>query len=150
VNATKEARRDAQEYARAQMFYGDGAGTRRKLIQATVDSRAHRDPAYARAFHQALAVQDMAQHAKKAQIERHRKDRNATISRNVKGALSGNSKSLNASVLVIGLAVYVAHQTGYDKVVIAKAKQAYNDFKARRNRRRRNLYAVYDDVNVSN
>lgn len=31
------AKRDAKEYARAQMYYGEGAGNRRKLIKATVE-----------------------------------------------------------------------------------------------------------------
>ncbi len=30
----KVARKDAQEFARAKMYYGTGAGTRRKLIRA--------------------------------------------------------------------------------------------------------------------
>ena len=37
VRKTKsEARKDAHEYARAKMFYGEGAGIRRKKIKARV------------------------------------------------------------------------------------------------------------------
>lgn len=147
MNKTRQARLDAREYARAQMFYGEGAGVRRKLIQATVDSRAHQDPAYARSFHQELASQDMAEHARKAQTERHRKDRSAALSRNVKGILSGNSRSLNTGVLVLGLAVYVAHQTGYDKVLIAKGRAFVEDVRSRR-RRKRHLHAVHQANNL--
>ena len=40
VRKTKsEARKDAHEYARAKMFYGEGAGIRRKKIKARVDTR---------------------------------------------------------------------------------------------------------------
>lgn len=39
----REARKDASEFARAQMFYGEGAGTRRKLIRATVDAKTKKD-----------------------------------------------------------------------------------------------------------
>ena len=46
----KEAKKDAAEFARAKMFYGEGAGTRRKLIKAKVESRSSRDPAYKKAF----------------------------------------------------------------------------------------------------
>ena len=34
----RKARKDAKEYARAKMYYGEGAGNRRKLIRATVKS----------------------------------------------------------------------------------------------------------------
>lgn len=69
----KRAQKDAKEYARAKMFYGEGAGTRRKLIKNTVKERS-KDPNYKKAFDEALANQDMAKHVKKAQHERTRKD----------------------------------------------------------------------------
>lgn len=148
MNTIKKAERDAQEYARAKMFYGEGAGVRRKLIEATVESRAHKDPNYARAFHKALAAQDMSEHAKRAQKERKRIDRNEALSRNVKGMLNGNSKTLNTSVLIVGAAAYVAHQTGYDKKIAAKAREVYSDFQAKR-RRKKNLRVVHNITNVS-
>lgn len=147
MNATKAAERDAQEYARAKMFYGEGAGIRRKLIEATVESRAHKDPRYARAFHEALASQDMSEHAQKAQKERKRIDRNEALSRNVKGMLNGNNKTLNTSVLVLGTVAYIAHQTGYDQKIIAKGKQVYADLKARR-ARKKNLRVVHNITNI--
>lgn len=73
------ARKDAKEAARAKMYYGQGAGTRRKLINKTVESRKQRDPAYAKAFERHLANQQMDKHASKAVAQRHRtdiKDRN--------------------------------------------------------------------------
>ena len=36
----KEASKDAKEFARAKMFYGEGAGNRRKLIKATVNQKS--------------------------------------------------------------------------------------------------------------
>lgn len=71
----KLARQDAEEMARAKMFYGQGAGTRRKLIKTTVDQRKRIDPAYAKAFDYHLDNQRMDVHAQKAQQERVRKDR---------------------------------------------------------------------------
>lgn len=50
----KRARKDAKEYARAQMFYGEGAGNRRKLIKATVKQRS-KDPVYKAEFEKYLA-----------------------------------------------------------------------------------------------
>lgn len=69
------ARKDAEEHARAKLFYGDGAGTRRKLSKATVNARKAADPLYAKAFDAHLANQDLSTHATKAVSERNRTDR---------------------------------------------------------------------------
>lgn len=74
----KLAERDAKEYARAKMYYGEGAGTRRKLIKATVDARASKDPAYKAAFDRHYANQDFSKHAEKARGERSRTDKKET------------------------------------------------------------------------
>ena len=66
----REARKDAQEFARAKMFYGEGAGTRRKLIKAKVEGKSKKDPNYKKAFDQHLSNQDMSKHAEKARGER--------------------------------------------------------------------------------
>jgi hypothetical protein len=71
----KEAHKDAAEFARAKMFYGEGAGTRRKLINKSVEAKKKRDPAYAKAFEQHLMGQDISKHATKAVSERKRIDR---------------------------------------------------------------------------
>lgn len=71
----REAKKDAQEHARAKMFFGEGAGNRRKLIKATVEAKAKRDPSYKKAFDHHLGKQDMSTHASKARMERKRTDR---------------------------------------------------------------------------
>lgn len=68
------AKKDAEESARAKMFYGEGAGTRRKLIRETVKARS-KDPAYAKAFNAHLTKQDLSTHASKAVRERTTTDR---------------------------------------------------------------------------
>lgn len=73
------AKKDAEEFARAKAFYGQGAGTRRKLIKQTVEGRAKRIPGYQEAFQQHLDAQDTSKHAVKAVSERKRKDRHDTI-----------------------------------------------------------------------
>lgn len=73
----REARKDAQEFARARMFYGQGAGTRRKLIKNSVEAKKKRDAGYAKAFNKHLEDQDMSEHAQKARRERGRKDTRA-------------------------------------------------------------------------
>ena len=131
MNLLREARRDAKEYARAQMFYGEGAGTRRKLITATVESKAERNPAYARAFRTALQGQDMAEHATRAARERHVKDVTKAVTKNTKALLTGNYKNVQSMILVLVVLGYFAHQTELDKKALEKGKAALTDVKVR-------------------
>lgn len=71
----REARKDAEEFARAKLFFGQGAGTRRKLIKNTVEAKKKRDSAYAKAFDRHLEDQNLSDHASKARKERSRTDR---------------------------------------------------------------------------
>lgn len=71
----REARKDATEFARAKMFYGEGAGNRRKLINNSVVDKRKRDPSYGKAFDHHVNQQNMADHAQKARRERSRTDR---------------------------------------------------------------------------
>lgn len=45
----RAARKDAKEFTQAKMYYGEGAGNRRKMIKAKVDQRS-KDAAYKKAF----------------------------------------------------------------------------------------------------
>lgn len=132
MNTQREARRDAREYARAQMFYGEGAGTRRKLISATVDAKSGRDPKYARVFRTELARQDMAEHAAKARRERARTDALESTKRNTRALLTGNYQNAQAGVMILILLGYAAHQTGLDKKMWDKAKEYKDRIKNRR------------------
>lgn len=71
----REARKDAEEVARAKMYYGQGAGTRRKLINKSVEAKKSRDPKYAKAFDKHMSEQDFSTHASKARKERSSTDR---------------------------------------------------------------------------
>ena len=133
MKTEKEARRDAREFARSQMYYGEGAGTRRKLIRATVDAKAHKDPAYARAFHHELASQDMAEHAAKARQERRRRDVSHTVGKNIRGIASGNHQGVNAGIVTVLAVVTIAHKTGLD----VKVQQKYRELKTRYNDRKK-------------
>lgn len=106
---SKNARKDAEEFARAQMYYGKGAGTRRKLIKATVDAKKAKDPNYAKAFDQHLAKQDMSSHAEKARSERHATDRKTKakqsagfLARHFTGQM-GTTAAFTAAALAGGL-----------------------------------------------
>lgn len=121
----RTARKDAKEYARAKMYYGKGAGNRRKLIDATVKQRS-KDPVYKEQFEKYLAKQDMAQHAAKARSERHRKDaveKTAKISRSVKNAYLQNYQYVSLG----GMAIYaVLHKTGLDRKIASEAVNVLN------------------------
>lgn len=103
------AKQDAEEYANAKMFYGEGAGNRRKLINATVKQRS-KQAGYKEEFERQLAQQDMVKAASRARTERKAKD----------------AKKASAA------AVYaVAHATGIDKKIGAYMGQKVSDLQSR-------------------
>lgn len=118
VRKTKsEARKDAQEYARAKMFYGEGAGIRRKQIKARVDTRSKKSNLYKKTFEKSLANQNMDKHAKAATRERKIKDTSKTVKKTTKGLLNlvtGNATKVATSALAI---YYIAKITGADKKI---------------------------------
>jgi len=138
MNVNKEARRDAREYARAEMFYGEGAGNRRKLIQTAVDAKVQKSPVYAREFHRELGRQDMAEHVIKARHERERKDAAKAFNANARAIATGNYQSVNTIVLLLATAGYVAHKTGYDVKIYDAGKKKWEEFKAKRRSRHLN------------
>lgn len=72
-NVTKEARRDAEEYMRAKLYYGKGAGNRRKAIRNKVAAKKV-DPEYAREFDRIYSTLDPGKYASEAISERKRND----------------------------------------------------------------------------
>ena len=124
----RRAKKDASEFTKAKMFYGEGAGTRRKLINKTVESRKKRDPAYAQAFDHHTENTDLSKRAAQARITRKRKDTTAGVRKTVRGGfhiINGNRQYANAAAtLLVGGALY-AHQNGIDKVVYNAAKTKY-------------------------
>lgn len=138
-STNREAKKDAGEFARAKMFYGEGAGTRRKLIKATVESKAKKDPTYKEAFDHHLNNQDLGKHASKARGERKRKDvvsKTGKTARGVHRSLTGGFGSVSMASAAVAGGYLVAKQRGYDKVVIGAAKTTYrtvrNNVQARR------------------
>lgn len=126
----KMAAADAYEFGLAQMFFGEGAGTRRKLIEAKIDHNVSNIPGYEAAIDKAYSKLKQIDMAEKAIAERKRIDRAAKAGKNFRALKSGNVAGLSNGVfLVVGLA-YVAHVTGYDKVVIEKSKTLYRRAKA--------------------
>lgn len=128
----REARKDAQEFARAKAFFGEGAGTRRKLIKATVEGKSKKDPAYVKAFQKHLAEQDMSKHVEKARSERRRKDVKKGTGKFVRGTrhiLNGNAQYASAVVaLTVGGALW-AHKAGIDKVILNAGKRTLSQMR---------------------
>lgn len=72
----RQAAKDAKEHVDAKMFYGDGAGTRRKLSKARVEANKKRyGQKYADAFDKAVASRDTGKAADKATQTRKKTDR---------------------------------------------------------------------------
>jgi len=137
-STNRQAKKDAQEFARAKMFYGEGAGTRRKLIKAKVEDRAKHDPAYKKAFDHHLANQSMSDHSQKAVGERKRKDfkkrnkqRAGFLARNFTGQM-GNQAAFTA--IALGGVTFLASPKGQQMARngVTKVKNSAN---ARRGRK---------------
>lgn len=131
VSTKHAAIRDAEEYARAKMFYGEGAGVRRRLINQTVQFKKANLPGYSLAFEQALAKKDFAKISRQVTHERRRIDTVARINRNGKALVRGDYRALSLPIFVIGGAVYVAHKTGYDKEAMEYVNAEYKKARQR-------------------
>lgn len=134
----RAAKKDAKEFTKAKMFYGEGAGTRRKLIKTKTEARAKRDPTYKKIFEDAVAQTDMAKRASGAAGERGRADAKIKAKRGAKQvghAVRGNSQhsSILALATVAGATYYYnnggkAQMTKWGKQAmdVAKNGQAKN------------------------
>lgn len=129
MSVHREAARDAKEFARAQVFYGEGAGNRRKLIKTAVNAKMLKSPAYRQAFDLELGSQDMVHHVRKARRERHRRDVAHALNKNTRNAMSGRYTGVNMVVIVTGGALYYAHKTGRDKEILEKGKEKLEQIK---------------------
>jgi hypothetical protein len=124
----KDASRDASEFARAKMFHGEGAGTRRKLIKATVEAKSKQSPDYKKAFDHHTERQDMAKHASKATSERKRKDVKAGVGKNARAvnrAINGPFAGPVAAAAVLGL-YGAARSSGMDRRIMNSGKSMIN------------------------
>ena len=129
-NVMKDAAKDAAEYAAAQMSYGEGAGTRRKLIASAVAYKTERINGYGQAFDNAYHSQDITKHIKTAKRSRVTKDVGAVTSRNIKAIARGDKNGMSTPIIIAVVVVTVAHQTGYDKKAIAYGKRKSQDIRA--------------------
>lgn len=132
AKTNREAKRDAEEFTRAQMFYGQGAGTRRKLIKATVEAKSAKDPTYKAAFDHHVGNTDLAKRASQARSERKRKDVTGTSVKTIKGVhrqLTGGFGSVSvASAALAGTYMY-AKQTGLDQTLKRHMKSTVSNIR---------------------
>lgn len=132
----RKAKKDAKETARAKMYYGEGAGNRRKLIKAKVANRRKDLKGYSEEYDRALAKQDPNRHLNAARRERRTANAKKAAGKNARGiyrlATGQGTRNVAFSAAVLfaaGSGAYkVAKATGYDRKVKAKvapyAKQA--------------------------
>ena len=123
-HARRQARADANEFAKARAFYGQGAGTRRKLIKAKVQTRMS-NPHYADEFHKTLAGQNLEKRSAQATRLRRRKDTTGFVGKTARGVhrqLTGGFGPVTATAATIAAGAAYAHRTGLDKAVLNKAK----------------------------
>lgn len=129
AKTSREARKDASEFAKAKMFYGEGAGTRRKLIKAKVESKSAKDPSYKKAFDHHLGNQDMGKRASQARGERARKDTVKATAKTARG-IKNLALKTGAPVGLGALVAYGAWKNPAVRSVVTNAgKTAYSTIK---------------------
>lgn len=130
-NVHKQAARDAEEFAKAYLSYGEGAGTRRKLINATIEYKKATVPGYQTAFENYAEKQDMAAYAKQAKRADRRKTINQAVAKNTKALVTGKYENINTGLLIVAAGAVIMHQTGYDKKLVEATKRKYREVKNR-------------------
>ena len=129
----RRARRDAKEYTLARMYYGEGAGNRRKLIKAR-----SKDP-----FYKAVAKTDMSKRASQAQRQRGRKNARNATGKTVRGV--GNIASGNVSRAGGALALtYLGYQGAKRAGVVPNERELLT--KAVKGARKIKRVVQHDDV----
>lgn len=121
----KEAQRDAERMLAAEMAYGEGAGTRRKLLNAEINQKLvdNASTEYADLLNLAYEHLDQNKFAKAAIKERKNLDRAAKAGKNMRALKSGKLNNLSTGVFIVVGGAYIAHATGYDKVIKAEVKK---------------------------
>lgn len=132
------AAKDAERWAHAEMFYGEGAGTQRKLLNAELTPK-YSMPGYYEAFSAAYDGLDLGKIAEQAIEKREKLDRASKVGQNFRAIKNGNIRGLSTGVYVLVGAAIIAHKTGYDKKIEAEAKKLYKkakvEYKFRKARR---------------
>ena len=122
-----EAGKDAKEHTKAKMFYGEGAGTRRKLIKAKVEAKTKKDPTYQKAFDYHVSNTDLGKRAEQARGERSRKDTVNYIAKTERG-IKRMVAPAAGTVMALGVATYIT-KPQFREVVNKTAGASYSKAK---------------------
>lgn len=113
-STNRAAKKDAKEFTRAKMYYGEGAGNRRKLIKARVAQRS-KDPSYKKAFDHHVANTDWEKRGKEARAKRGRADAVKGAGKAARGAKNvalGNYRNVGVGILATAVAFKGAQALG--------------------------------------
>jgi len=144
----KDAKKDAEDMARAKAYYGEGAGNRRKQIRNRISERM-KDPDYKAEYEKQLAAQDMSKHQKAANRERHAQDAKNAVAktgRGIKNLIMGVGSASMAAVAIYN----VAKLTGADKKIAELGKKAVSDIIGKARSMRKPSVKDYDWHNGNN
>lgn len=111
----RKAKKDAKEYTKAKSFYGEGAGTRRKLIKQKVEYNSKNIPGYKEAFDHYVKNTDMSKRANQAVRERKVKDAKNSAGKAVRGVgniLAGRMQFVGGSMLIGYTALRIGQKYG--------------------------------------
>ena len=111
----RKAKKDAKEYTKAKSFYGEGAGTRRKLIKQKVEYNSKNIPGYKEAFDHYVKNTDMSKRASQAVRERKVKDAKNSAGkavRDVGNILAGRMQFVGGSMLIGYTALRIGQKYG--------------------------------------
>lgn len=125
----KDAKKDAEDMARAKAYYGEGAGNRRKQIRNRISERM-KDPDYKAEYEKQLAAQDMSKHQKAANRERKANDvKNAVAKtgRGIKNLIMGFGSASMAAVALYN----IAKLTGADKKIAELGKKTLREISSK-------------------
>lgn len=106
-STNRAAKKDAKEFTRAKMYYGEGAGNRRKLIKAKVAQRS-KDPSYKKAFDHHVANTDWEKRSREARSKRGR----ANAVKGAKNVALGNYRNVGVGILATAVAFKGAQALG--------------------------------------
>lgn len=125
----REAKKDAKEFTAAKMYFGEGAGTRRKLIKAKVTSKAKKDPVYKKAFDYHVENTDMGKRAEQARGKRKRTDVTKGTVKTAKGIghmFQGNTQYASLVAAGIFTGAVALHKSGADRRLLAAGRSGLN------------------------
>ena len=101
----RDARRDAKRYVNAKQYYGEGAGTRRKLLKGEL-SKKMSNPDYKAAFDKHVANADIVAATRRAKAERGARDAGKVAKKALK-VIAGT-----ATVAVAAIGAYKLQKQG--------------------------------------